>query len=671
MFSWYQSLKLNSTLYLHGQLSLLLLRHSPPHAFPNPHGLHLEEHTIPPPLKFLMSNIKNIVHTSLQPDNYPIWRLQIVKLFTANKFDGYLTGSIPCPPKHLLSPSDDLTPNPAFHTWHLLDQNLAAALYSTISSSILPHILTLTTCQDIWTTLEKCLQPTNRSRVIQLKNELHNASMKDLTMTQYLAHIKSLVDNITAAESAIVASRDSSVDSESSPRFTCSNCDAMSGSDSSSSGKYRSSSELQSIGNTIIQASGASFLTYSLFTGILGTTEMTRHTSVGIKSALPSFSVSLILSPDIKSASLMGYLIGTFYHQFLYSVLGVLLRPENFVLRDLPIFGPHLSPHLSPHVSEGDIFIIKEILFNFPFLSSWGVITSAGSGASLVLVLVLLLGMWLPISIIFTIIIFSFNMPYHIYDLHIYGVVQLFLFIFHIILIFQIFFFPFHIFFLFLFWYPDLLAMAPLNLWFLIWEEYFFDLWATIEVGFFLRRSQRTTRSLREFSKVSTVRTSVIMGFLLDPFLMLLIGGGGSPGSYTGCHAQIHFSFFSLIISSRPWPPDLFSLPPGPFDSGSLNHWFKCHTPMFTVWFSKLGRLRQTKIQDGRSFNGLKFLGKFWKADGIVDKTLPRDFTLILRGLYDLSSGFDTIGEHTGAGHNHNIVMPFGGESPGSEGPES
>ncbi|KAL0928838.1 hypothetical protein M5K25_000762 [Dendrobium thyrsiflorum] len=90
------------------------------------------------------------------------------------------------------------------------------------------------------------------------------------------------------------------------------------------------------------------------------------------------------------------------------------------------------------------------------------------------------------------------------------------------------------------------------------------------------------------------------------------------------------------------------------------------------------------------------FRGKFWKADGIVDKTLPRDFALILRGLYDLSSadgggmddrpdqdpmvpssrvivvpGFNAIGEHTGAGHNHNIVMPFGGESPGSEGPES
>ncbi|KAL0927484.1 hypothetical protein M5K25_001656 [Dendrobium thyrsiflorum] len=32
--------------------------------------------------------------------------------------------------------------------------------------------------------------------------------------------------------------------------------------------------------------------------------------------------------------------------------------------------------------------------------------------------------------------------------------------------------------------------------------------------------------------------------------------------------------------------------------------------------------------------------------------------------------GFNAIGEHMGAGHNRNIVMLFGGESPGSEGPK-
>ncbi|KAL0904860.1 hypothetical protein M5K25_027019 [Dendrobium thyrsiflorum] len=95
--------------------------------------------------------------------------------------------------------------------------------------------------------------------------------------------------------------------SESLPRFTCSICDAKSGSDSSSSGKYRSSSELQSIGNTIIQDSGAAPLIYSSFTGVLDNTEMTRHTFVGRESASPFSSASPTLSSDIKSANLMGF----------------------------------------------------------------------------------------------------------------------------------------------------------------------------------------------------------------------------------------------------------------------------------------------------------------------------------------------------------------------------
>ncbi|KAL0920009.1 hypothetical protein M5K25_009109 [Dendrobium thyrsiflorum] len=53
-----------------------------------------------------------------------------------------------------------------------------------------------------------------------------------------------LFEAVFSSESAIVASRDSPVDSESSCRFTCSICDAMSGSVSSSLGKYKSSSEL-------------------------------------------------------------------------------------------------------------------------------------------------------------------------------------------------------------------------------------------------------------------------------------------------------------------------------------------------------------------------------------------------------------------------------------------
>ncbi|KAL0907521.1 hypothetical protein M5K25_021936 [Dendrobium thyrsiflorum] len=101
--------------------------------------------------------------------------------------------------------------------------------------------------------------------------------------------------------------------------------------------------------------------------------------------------------------------------------LGNPFRLRTGSLRNFSVFGSHLSPHLSSDVGECDIFIIRMILFDFIcFLFSLRTITSIGDGASLVLVLIFLLGMWLPIAIIFSIIIFDFNMPYHIYDLHIY-----------------------------------------------------------------------------------------------------------------------------------------------------------------------------------------------------------------------------------------------------------
>ncbi|PKU82366.1 Retrovirus-related Pol polyprotein from transposon TNT 1-94 [Dendrobium catenatum] len=156
----------------------------------------LAEFVIPAPLKFLISNTKNLVSTQLNTDNYAIWRLQLQQHFTANGFGGHLTGITACPPE---------SSKKEHNLWKLIDRNLVSALLSTISSSVLPYVLSLQTAHEVWTTLEQRLQPTNRSRVIQLKNELHNIQKKDRTIHQYLDQIKILVDNIAAAGSKIDA----------------------------------------------------------------------------------------------------------------------------------------------------------------------------------------------------------------------------------------------------------------------------------------------------------------------------------------------------------------------------------------------------------------------------------------------------------------------------------
>ncbi|KAL0903252.1 hypothetical protein M5K25_027613 [Dendrobium thyrsiflorum] len=130
------------------------------------------------------------------------------------------------------------------------------------------------------------------------------------------------------------------------------------------------------------------------------------------------------------------------------------------------------------------------------------------------------------------------------------------------------------------------------------------------------------------------------MGFLFDPFFMILIVGGGSPGSHTGCHAQVYFSFFSLIISMRLWPPALFSFPPRPFSGGSPNAQFGCHTPMFTEWDSlSLGRVLLTSVVSGRW--NLFFFSKL----GRLGQTKIQGWLLLAPGQAHWKDGLKTVAE--------------------------
>ncbi|XP_028548626.1 uncharacterized protein LOC110093684 [Dendrobium catenatum] len=158
---------------------------------------------IPASLKFVISNIKIIVPVQLSSDNYPVWRSQVMKLLTANGFASYLSSSTSPPATHKTLQDGSKELNPRHQEWVLVDQNLAAALCSTVSPAILSYVIHLNSTSTIWQTLEKRLQSSNRSRVIQLKNELHNIQMKSQSMTQYMQQIKNIVDNISSAGSEI------------------------------------------------------------------------------------------------------------------------------------------------------------------------------------------------------------------------------------------------------------------------------------------------------------------------------------------------------------------------------------------------------------------------------------------------------------------------------------
>ncbi|KAI0497793.1 hypothetical protein KFK09_021029 [Dendrobium nobile] len=162
-----------------------------------------EEVQISSSLKFVVMNIKNIAPIHLDSDNYAIWKPQILKILSAHGFHRFLYSSTTPPSQSITQTNGSSSSNPLYSQWHLTDQILAAALCSTISASILPYIVNLQSTAEIWNVLETRFQSSNRSKVIQLKNTFHNISLKNLTMTQYLAEIKTLVDQIAAVGSSV------------------------------------------------------------------------------------------------------------------------------------------------------------------------------------------------------------------------------------------------------------------------------------------------------------------------------------------------------------------------------------------------------------------------------------------------------------------------------------
>lgn len=101
---------------------------------------------VPSQLKFLLNNIKTIIRTLAE---YPLWKSQISKIFSTKKFDKYVDRSMPSPKKNMIDEIDNVTLNLIFNTWMLIDQNLAATLYSTNFPSLLPYVLNLDSCTKI------------------------------------------------------------------------------------------------------------------------------------------------------------------------------------------------------------------------------------------------------------------------------------------------------------------------------------------------------------------------------------------------------------------------------------------------------------------------------------------------------------------------------------------
>ncbi|KAA8529815.1 hypothetical protein F0562_034328 [Nyssa sinensis] len=159
------------------------------------------------PLQFLISNLNSIVTIKLDSTNYLTWKAQISAALDVYDLLGYVDGSIPMPSEQIevtVGDAAQRVANPRFTEWKRADRHLRSAINATIHPSLLPHVVNLKHAFEVWNVLEKRMNSTSRSHIMQLRNDLQRVKKDSAKpMKDYLNKVKQITDKLAATSNTI------------------------------------------------------------------------------------------------------------------------------------------------------------------------------------------------------------------------------------------------------------------------------------------------------------------------------------------------------------------------------------------------------------------------------------------------------------------------------------
>lgn len=158
--------------------------------------------TLPPSLAFLVSNWHSLVNIKLDSSNYLLWRIQVENVVEANGFLGYLDGTIATPAAQIRDAQGELSLNPAFSLWRLIDSQLRSCLTASLSQTTLPYVLGLRSSHQVWESLSNRYNTLSETHVQELRDQLYNLT-KTSTIDAYIDNIKEVAQKLAAAGSPI------------------------------------------------------------------------------------------------------------------------------------------------------------------------------------------------------------------------------------------------------------------------------------------------------------------------------------------------------------------------------------------------------------------------------------------------------------------------------------
>ena len=165
--------------------------HPSPDAIPNP-NLAISSIKI--------QNIGSMVPIKLTTTNYLTWSALFALIFRRYNLISLIDGTMAAPPKYLLDSSGNRTAtiNPAYVAWFENDQNILIWINSTLSESLIPYTVGVTSARELLAKLESRLASVSQSHIHELRSSLRSIVKGESTAAQYLQKIEEIADAASA-----------------------------------------------------------------------------------------------------------------------------------------------------------------------------------------------------------------------------------------------------------------------------------------------------------------------------------------------------------------------------------------------------------------------------------------------------------------------------------------
>ncbi|KAA8531065.1 hypothetical protein F0562_005774 [Nyssa sinensis] len=149
-------------------------------------------------------SFSHIVTTKLTTDNYLLWKVQTSAYLRGQDLYGYVDGTQPKPPE-FLSGSTDSPPkiNLAYSLWKRTDQLVLSVLFSSLSDSILGHVLSCSTAQKLWNSVVSMFSSQSQAKEFQIQFQLTNITRGEQSITDYFGKVRLLADSLAATGNLI------------------------------------------------------------------------------------------------------------------------------------------------------------------------------------------------------------------------------------------------------------------------------------------------------------------------------------------------------------------------------------------------------------------------------------------------------------------------------------